>query len=172
MNQPFLSIGETVVTKASSATCSESSREDWLKAIGTNSIGTLYPIWFGAPPAMIKGYVERVFGAGFAGPASGAHLLKPSHPLLGGKRLLSFTASGSTKEWLSDQGAWQSLQTLFDGYLARTFWMRSPEHVHFESIVEGIEEDVVLAHLAEVRAQATTFCARLAREIASESRKA
>jgi len=24
----------------------------------------VYPIWFGAPPAMIKGYIDRVFGAG------------------------------------------------------------------------------------------------------------
>ena len=29
----------------------------------------VYPIWFGGPPAMIKGYVDRVLGAGF----------KPSH---------------------------------------------------------------------------------------------
>ena len=26
----------------------------------------IYPIWFGTPPAMLKGYVERVFGSGFS----------------------------------------------------------------------------------------------------------
>jgi NAD(P)H dehydrogenase (quinone) len=24
----------------------------------------VYPIWFGAPPAMLRGYIDRVFGAG------------------------------------------------------------------------------------------------------------
>ena len=26
----------------------------------------IYPIWFGLPPAMLKGYVERVLGAGYS----------------------------------------------------------------------------------------------------------
>lgn len=133
---------------------------------GSDIFVLIYPIWFGAPPAMIKGYIERVFGAGFAEPAIGKHLHKPTHKLLGGKHLLSFTSSGSTKQWLDKQGAGASMQTLFDGYLARAFWMASPEHVHFGEIVEGVGEDVIRAHLAEVAAQAATMCDRLARELA------
>lgn len=130
---------------------------------GTDLFILVYPVWFGAPPAMIKGYIERVFGAGFIEPAHGTHLLRPTHPLLGGKKLLSFSSSGSTKQWLEAQGAWTSLQTLFDGYLARTFWMDSPEHVHFDSIVEGIGEDVIGAHLVSVEAQAARMCDLLER---------
>lgn len=125
---------------------------------GTDLFVLVYPIWFGAPPAMMKGYIDRVFGAGFAEPRLGAHLLRPTHPLLGGKRLLSFSSSGSTRHWLEEQGAWSSLQTLFDGYLARTFWMESPEHVHFESIVEGLGEDIVQTHLAAVESRAKSMC--------------
>lgn len=131
---------------------------------GADIFVLVYPIWFGAPPAIIKGYIERVFGAGFSEPAAGRHLLKPTHGLLGGKQLLSFTSSGSTRRWLAEQGAWASRQTLFDGYLARTFWMGSPGHVHFESIVEGIGEETVRTHLAEVRTEAVAVCARLERE--------
>lgn len=133
---------------------------------GADIFVLVYPIWFGAPPAMIKGYIERVFGAGFSGPGRAAHLHKPTHELLGGKQLLTFTSSGSTKDWLDAQGAWLSLQTLFDGYLARTFWMDTPDHVHFESIVEGVDENVFLARVEEARARADGVCARLARALA------
>lgn len=130
---------------------------------GTELFVLVYPVWFGAPPAMLKGYIDRIFGAGFTAPRLGAHLLRPTHPLLGGKRLLSFSSSGSTQHWLEEQGAWSSLQTLFDGYLARTFWMESPEHVHFESIVEGLEADVVARHLAAVADRARRMCGVLRR---------
>ncbi|WP_395612083.1 NAD(P)H-dependent oxidoreductase [Allosphingosinicella sp.] len=133
---------------------------------GADIFVLVYPIWFGAPPAMIKGYIERVFGAGFSGPTRAAHLHKPTHELLGGKQLLTFTSSGSTKDWLDAQGAWLSLQTIFDGYLARTFWMDTPDHVHFESIFEGVDENLVHARVEEARAKAVGVCARLARELA------
>lgn len=136
-----------------------------LRALAGSDVFVLvYPVWFGAPPAMIKGYIERVFGAGFAEPLSGRHLRRPTHPLLGGKHLMSFTSSGATRQWLEEQGAWLSLQTLFDGYLARTFWMESPGHVHFDSIVDGIDADRVQAHLRDVGAHASRMCRLLERE--------
>ncbi len=136
---------------------------------GADIFVLVYPIWFGAPPAMIKGYIERVFGAGFSGPTRAAHLHNPTHELLGGKQLLTFTSSGSTRDWLDAQGAWLSLQTLFDGYLARTFWMDTPDHVHFDSIVEGLGADPVRARVAEVRAKAESVCVRLERALAFQA---
>jgi len=130
---------------------------------GAGAFVLVYPIWFGTPPAMIKGYIERVLGAGTGFEMISNHLHQPRHPLLGGKHLLSFSSSGSTKQWLSDQGAWLSLQTIFDGYLARAFWMSTPEHVHFESVHEGLEQETVRGHLAKVEAQADEMCSRLLR---------
>jgi NAD(P)H dehydrogenase (quinone) len=128
---------------------------------GTDVFVLIYPIWFGTPPAMIKGYVERVLGAGVTPASLAQHLGKPSHPLLGGKLLVSFTSSGSSLEWLSEQDAWSSLQTIFDGYLARAFWMATPQHIHFEAIVEEIDKAAVEANLRKVEAQARLICDRL-----------
>jgi NAD(P)H dehydrogenase (quinone) len=133
---------------------------------GSSAFVLIYPVWFGAPPAMLKGYVDRVFGAGFAEPLSGTHLHRPSHPLLGGRRLLSFSSSGSSRAWLDQQGVWTSLQTLFDGYLARTFWMGTPEHVHFDAIVEGADPAKIRKHLDETGERARRMCTRLAKESA------
>ncbi len=56
-----------------------------------------------------------------------------------------------------------AITDFFDGYLARTFWMQSPEHVHFESIVEGIDPALVRAHLRDVAGEADRICRAVAR---------
>lgn len=138
---------------------------------GSGAFVLVYPIWFGTPPAMIKGYIERVLGAGFSYRMIHDHLNQPRHPLLGGRQLLSFSSSGSTRQWLADQGAWMSLQTIFDGYLARAFWMASPQHVHFDSIVDGMDEQAVRANLRKVEEQAGAMCDRLLAEVGVTSDK-
>jgi len=129
---------------------------------GSSAFVFIYPLWFGTPPAILKGYVERVLGAGFSHQTSVSHRHRPTHPLLGGKHLLSFSSSGSTEKWVADQGVSQALATIFDGYLARAFWMDTPEHIHFGSVREGLAEIDASAHLVEVRRQAELMCDRVA----------
>ena len=128
---------------------------------GAEAFVLVYPLWFGTPPAMLKGYIERVLGAGFSREMMTGPLHRPHHRMLGGRHLLSFSSSGSPKAWLEDQHAWRSLQTIFDGYLARAFWMDTPEHVHFGEIVQGLAHEVVAGHLRDVEAQALKLCDRL-----------
>lgn len=130
-----------------------------LEAIrGADIFVLVYPIWFGTPPAMLKGYVERVFGAGFS---YRAVLTQQSHPLLGGGHLLSITSSGSTTTWLDLRGAWRSLRDVFDNYLAQAFSMASSHHLHLESVVEGMGESEVGEKLRKVESLAADSCLRL-----------
>jgi NAD(P)H dehydrogenase (quinone) len=122
---------------------------------GADVFVLVYPIWFGTPPAMMKGYVERVLGAGF--PWGAVHQRLP-HPMLADRRLLSFTSSGTSKQWLEEQGAWLSLRKLFDDYLMRAFLLTSADHVHFASIVEGMAERVLNEHLQKVEEAARRVC--------------
>ena len=92
----------------------------------------IYPIWFGGPPAMIKGYVDRVLGAGF----------KPSHdhaqahnPFLKGRHMISFSTSASTQAWLGEQGQLTALREGFDQYLGTIFQLAATEHVHIDAVV-------------------------------------
>lgn len=118
----------------------------------------IYPIWFGTPPAMMKGYVERVLGAGF-----GHRLMcDPSEgSVVAGKHLLSISTSGNSIQWLEGQGAWLSLRNVFDTYLTNAFSMASNEHLHLSGIVEDMGDKAVREELLRVTQTADATCARL-----------
>jgi len=115
----------------------------------------VYPIWFGTPPAMLKGYVDRVLGANFSFRAVRA---RDARSRLEGAHLLSLTSSGTSLIWLEEQGQWQSLIQVFDRYLERAFSMASTEHVHFPSIVEGLSERFFQQNMEDVRQAARKLC--------------
>lgn len=95
----------------------------------------IYPFWFNAPPAILKGYIDRVFGTGF-----GYQQLRNGgeEPLLTGRKMISFTSSGSTKARLEEQGSWLSICQLFDHHFAGLCGLEVIDHVHFPSIVPGL----------------------------------
>lgn len=107
----------------------------------------VYPLWLNAPPAMMKGYLERVFGFGFAYGAGG----HSSNPLLSGRRLISFSSSGAPLSWVRDTGAFNAIRTLFDSYFADLCGMRALDHVHFGGVIPGASKDFVHARLEDVR---------------------
>ncbi len=115
----------------------------------------VYPIWFGTPPAMLKGYVDRVLGSDVSVRAIKA---QNSQSRLADTHLLSITSSGASQIWLDEQGEWQSLVQVFDRYLQRAFSMASTEHVHFSSIAPGLSERFFLQYMEEVRGAARKAC--------------
>lgn len=120
----------------------------------------VYPVWFGSPPAIIKGYVDRVLGAGFrvGQVRSGA-----AHPLLAGARLITFSSSGTTVPWLKDRG-YMSLRQEFDNYLTAVFAMREARRTHFDAIVDGLPSRFVSERLETTRREAARLCATLDEE--------
>jgi NAD(P)H dehydrogenase (quinone) len=123
-----------------------------------NVIVFVYPIWFGTPPAMLKGYVERVLGAGF-----GHRLMRErgGGSVAAGKYLVSITTSGNSSQWLESQGAMVSLHNVFDNYLANAFSMASHAHLHLSGIVEDITDLTVRRELFRVNEIADATCAKL-----------
>lgn len=114
----------------------------------------IYPLWFNAPPAILKGYVDRVFSMGFGyEPGEGGNEAQ-----LGGKGLISFTSSGAPEHWVRDTGAMQALMTLFDEHLAAVCGLNLIDHVHVGGIVGELRQDAFDGILAGVdRAVAAHF---------------
>lgn len=124
---------------------------------GTDVFVIVYPIWFGGPPAILKGYIDRVLGAGITHSEVHDH---HSHALMGSKRLVSFTSSGNSRYWFEEQGAWGSLRNVFDTYLTNAFGLAGNDHYHFDCITSLMEPEKLEAHLREVEDAARATCAK------------
>jgi NAD(P)H dehydrogenase (quinone) len=109
-------------------------------------IAFVYPFWFNAPPAMMKGYVERVFGMGFGyGPADNG-----TRPLLTGKSLVSISTSGAPNSWVGQTGAMERLREGFDDHLAAVCGFSVIDHLHLGGVTPGIRPDAAEAMLDQV----------------------
>jgi NAD(P)H dehydrogenase (quinone) len=107
----------------------------------------VYPLWFNAPPAILKGYVDRVFSMGFGYlPVFGG-----TEPGLDGRQLMSFTSSGAPDAWVASTGALDALGQVFDGHLAAVCGLTVIDHVHFGGMVPGITEEAFEDTLDAVR---------------------
>lgn len=121
----------------------------------------VYPIWFALPPAMLKGYVDRVLGARYSFRDVQA---QAGHPALKGKPMLTFSTSGTSLAWLNEQGQVLSLREIFDAYLWQGFGMQQAEHIRIDSVVPDMSAAYAQEQLARVRATAERTCARLLSE--------
>src|SRR6185437_3011046 len=81
---------EEVPVPAGFAPCADVVEERRALA-DTDVFAFVYPLWMNAQPAMLKGYIDRVFGMGFAyGSGKGGNV-----PLLKSRKMISFTSSGA-----------------------------------------------------------------------------
>jgi NAD(P)H dehydrogenase (quinone) len=109
----------------------------------------IYPFWFNAPPAILKGYVDRVFGASFGfGPGFGS-----TTPLLGRKTLFSISTSGAPDQWVNSTGALDVLMQAFDHHIAAVCGLEVLDHIHFGDIVPNMRKDAGKAVLSEISAK-------------------
>jgi len=114
----------------------------------------VYPFWYNAPPAILKGYVDRVLSMGF-GYQPGPH---GADPLLVGKTLMSFSTSGAPEHWVDSTGALTSLMTVFDLHLSAVCGLCIQGHEHLGGILSSMTTEAgatLLERVASVLIAAT-----------------
>lgn len=107
----------------------------------------VYPLWFNAPPAILVGYIQRVFGMGFG---YGPQRQGANGRLLLGRGIISFTSSGAPSEWLRSEGGWTALRNLFDDHVAEVCGMRVIDHRHYGRIQNSTPKSRIEVHLNDV----------------------
>jgi NAD(P)H dehydrogenase (quinone) len=121
----------------------------------------VYPIWFGSPPAMLKGYVERVLGAGFAGPGTVAIAAGPRPRLL-----LTIAVSGARLAWIERKGIAASAGRVFGEYLASALVIPRAEHLAIDNVVPAMPQARGVTMLAKIRRDVQAILAGLDRAAA------
>ncbi len=74
----------------------------------------VFPLWWAAPPAIFRGYVDRIFSKGFAYDFGPGGLQK----LLTGKKLQIVTTMGESQENYEKSGMFNSLRQTMGGVIA------------------------------------------------------
>jgi NAD(P)H dehydrogenase (quinone) len=116
-----------------------------------DAITVIYPLWWATMPAIMKGYIDRVFSRGFAYEATNGQ----ARGLLAGKQCVLITLSGSPMSLLRDSGQWQAIDVLQDTHVFRSSGLELVEHVHIESVEPPVPVESIAASIERVRA-----CAR------------
>ncbi len=150
---PVLKDAERPSRKASSLSPDVAAERD---AIHSSDVFVfVYPIWFGMPPAILKGYIDRVLGAGVTPEdlqaASGPSLLRD-------RLLVNITTSGASNHWLNQQKQSEALHTLLGTYLVNGFGMRGFKELHLGETTEGLPQDFIDALVGRVEDFAAEIC--------------
>ncbi|MFI4890378.1 MAG: NAD(P)H-dependent oxidoreductase [Steroidobacterales bacterium] len=108
----------------------------------------VYPLWWLSMPAMMKGFVDRVFARGFAYESRNGMV----RGLLSGKKSILITLSAAPLPSLVRSGDWNAVQVLQDTHIFRSAGFELLEHLHFDQVVPGLASELADRYKARVRA--------------------
>ena len=98
----------------------------------------VYPVWWAGLPAMLKGYVDRVFANGFGftygenGPVG----------LLKGKKGILFSTTGFPSDVYTQIGMHKSMQHTTDEAIFKFWGIEVIKHVFFGAVPSSTEEEL------------------------------
>jgi NAD(P)H dehydrogenase (quinone) len=108
----------------------------------------LYPIWWTSMPAILKGYIDRVFAYGFAYKASE----KGSVGLLANKKAFIINTTGQPKS-LYEKGMYQALNMTTNTGIFEFCNIQVLEHLYFSSI-NSVSAETRAAYIEQAKKRA------------------
>jgi len=110
-------------------------------------ITLISPLWWSGFPAMLKGYLDRVFCAGFAYVIRG----QDYEPGLQGKKGVIITTSGATLDELKSGGTLRALKTIHDEGFIEFCGIELVRHLYLSGIDPTMGRTAGERHLDTVR---------------------
>ena len=112
----------------------------------------IYPIWWTGLPAMVKGYIDRVFSLNFA------YSMGAGGPigLLAGKKVVIFNTTGAAREIYDSTGMFDAMKKVSDTGIFNFCGMEVLEHKFFTS-VPSTDDATRKGYLSEVKAVMDRF---------------
>ena len=97
----------------------------------------IYPIWWAGSPAIIKGYIDRVFSYGFAYMYRGNKVVG----LLTDKRAIVINSNGSPYELYENEGFYSAMRKVVDDGIFRFCGFNKIKHIFFGGIMNKTQEE-------------------------------
>lgn len=118
------------------------------KVSSSDAVVFIYPVWWTGPPAILKGWIDRVLSMGFAYGFDE----KDGHPvgLLKNRKALVLNTAGSAAEEASMSGSADALKKIQDDLTLRFCGINDVGHVIFHNIIMA-DETVRQRYLEEAR---------------------
>lgn len=99
-----------------------------------------FPLWWYGPPAILKGWIDRVFEAGFAydvcDPVTGRAQKYGPHAGLAGKRALAIVTAGDRRGSIAERGISGHIDDILWPLLHGTFWYTGMYALHPHLVTE------------------------------------
>ncbi|HEV2702793.1 MAG TPA: NAD(P)H-dependent oxidoreductase [Steroidobacteraceae bacterium] len=111
-------------------------------------VTVIYPLWWLSMPAILKGFIDRVFARGFAYDSRQGAV----RGLLTGKKCVVVTLSGAPLPILRGTGRWDAVKMLQDTHIFQAVGFELLEHLHFDHIEPGLSATIVDDHLNAISA--------------------
>ena len=101
-----------------------------------DQITFIYPVWWTGLPAILKGYIDRVFLYGFAYTVTETGL----KGLLGDKKVLIFSTTGQSKEVYDSLGMYDAMDKTTNLGIFGFCDMKVQKHIYFPSVLSVNDE--------------------------------
>lgn len=125
---PVLSTGDMVALQSGSVPEDIKKEQKYISSADT--IIVIFPIWWSAMPAMLKGYIDRVFAYGFAFDITEDGAVG----LFKGKKVFLISTTGATKENYEQAGAFEMMTNSIDRAIFQFTGMKVIEHKYFSAV--------------------------------------
>lgn len=113
----------------------------------------IYPVWWAGMPAMLKGYLDRVFCRGFAFETSRSSV----KGLLGGRKVLIFSTTCMPSSFYSRAGMHETMAQAMDTGIFELCGMEVLHHAFFGGQASPVDLPSRQDSLAEVEAIASRY---------------
>jgi NAD(P)H dehydrogenase (quinone) len=116
--------------------------------VAADVVAFVAPVWWIAPPAILKGWLDRVLrGGGFA------YGYGPNGPrgALVGKRGIVFSSSGSTEKEFVDSRKLDAIRVMWGAGTVEFCGITLLEHLHFGPVGSRSNPEMIAAYLQQVR---------------------
>jgi NAD(P)H dehydrogenase (quinone) len=131
---PVLTTDDFLALKAGSLPADIAREQEYIDA--SDYIWVVFPIWWTSMPAILKGYIDRVFLSGFA------YRMEGDYPkgLLTGKQVIILNSMGMSEDDYDRNGMFKALELTIDKGIFEFSGMDVVAHKYFSSIMSASTE--------------------------------